>query len=1029
MSLKTHDIVGVDGGSKISACYDGQRYIYLIGGQFRSKWSFSKSELTRVDRFDTKTNKFQNNDNSIATFNPETREYDLLVDDLLEGTPDVIYAKCHDGDDLIYFVSNKGALYRYSLNDMTVAIKIHPVLPFTPERCHTLTYLHNAKTPKLLYTTPNLLNTKSLLRDLLGKLLPTRIEELRGNDKIIREAIEHLEVQLRRWEDFIRLVNSTLQRKMDLVKNSLKKELDSLLKKRDDSYKEQEKIYNLITNKFQNNGNLFSSRRSILSFCRQVVVRDNKTVVIYLVGGRQLKNLDNSITIFNPETRDHDLLVDNLLEGTPEMIYAKCYDGNDLIYFVSNKGWLYSYSLKNMTDAMKIHQVTTFAPERCHTLTYLHSAKTPRLLYTTPNTGPYAELIAMIPPTLVRRYDAEVTSLFERNPPDKMKSIESSTRYEIEDKKMQLRTLIGDLVEGSDSIVKMKKSCELINERIGAMQVGLKKFSEKRMRSSTSHTSTRKDGNNKREVVAVAKNAKFLIDITERIWRSIDANDYFEAAAQYLKARYLRGRIGDAALAVLPLLDAQWVAVQQLPETTAASARAFLNGRGLLSSSHYVGALAALVLFEKKTLADTLSEFLTVRTAVIDSTCRKGIASGEVLLTITRMIDALKTTLFDVLLIFYPAPQVGEETVLPPLAITSSTLETNCAWNAPYLVDALAFLSQVSAGMNVRGGSKGWDDTDDDPSVKTADLIAKPLDTTFVHAKTTAWLDETIQLVRSLASDLLAPIKTAKELASLRGNVTNDLVALDKAVPSAASMSWNKVANTAMGRDLTCLVDMFDEIFLSKSERIIESTFSSINLVALMQAKVSSMRQEDTDYAGYIWAYHDDAVTSIKNKTNGITPVANAFLTQVCALYANSIQDFLHLFPDKSVSTSSSMSSPKASGGSASANTPTKTQSVLAKKQQLSQNQSILVKYQLKEHELREFMRKSFCQSIQTFCATNQKTILSNTKSAQEVLFISKLSKLFYKHIVQNPSLFLIPTPSSSPTITTKFQHNQQHQQ
>ncbi|EFA82610.1 oligomeric Golgi complex component [Heterostelium album PN500] len=520
---------------------------------------------------------------------------------------------------------------------------------------------------------------------------------------------------------------------------------------------------------------------------------------------------------------------------------------------------------------------------------------------TTSSSSSGSSLLSLIPPSLIKQYDNEVVQMFERNMPDQMKTIESNTRYEIEEKKRQLRRLIGnkyrDLVEGSDSIVKMKKSCQSIQDNIKQMQSGLKSFSERRLRnnqvmlesstSTTTSSSSMESGN--LNIAIISKYAKFLIEISERIWRAIDQNEFFEAEVQFLKAKYIYSQLttsGQLVIERLPIVYNHWQTIEQFPSKTIQSARDFLkkqhntsnnntsnsnnnnnSNSSNISIEQYIGALSTLILFDNYTINQTMNEFLHIRLSQLVNQLDRAIKlEYPTKLSIHKALESIKTTIF------------------------------------------------------------------------------------------------------------------------------------------------------------------------------------------LLASRLSAMQQEDKDYSEYLWSYHDDPVKSIKNKTNGITPVAEAFLSHLSQLYTSCIGDFLNLFPaDKELVTvsSSGNSSSSSVGGVTTLTSPTNSSKILSKKQQQSHAKSIVERYEMKENELREFMRKSFYNSIRLFCQNNQRSIKSlyqnninnnnnnnnsnnninngnktSSSALQELLFISKLSKLFYKHILVNPNQFLVPstnTNTSPSSITNRL--------
>ncbi|GAM24512.1 hypothetical protein SAMD00019534_076870 [Acytostelium subglobosum LB1] len=724
-------------------------------------------------------------------------------------------------------------------------------------------------------------------------------------------------------------------------------------------------------------------------------------------------------------------------------------------------------------------------------------------------------LTTLIPQSMIKQYDQEVIHMFERNSPEEMKNIESSTRYEIEDKKRQLRRLIGnkyrDLVEGSDSIVKMKKSCMTITEKIGNMQSSLKSFSERRLKHSSLHsnitnnntgntdTDTDTDSTSADEdsIIAISRHAKFLIEITERIWRAIDHNEFYEAVVQFLKARHLymlmtadsQPQTIKRLIITMPLVETQWLTIQQFPAKTTLSAKDYMK-KANLSIEQYIGCLSTLVLFDNMTLDNVMQEFLKLRSSLLGGIIQHGTSQKQpVRITVQRMVDSIKTTLLFVLLMFYPtsssdgqqqddsdsSTEVDNLAHLPVLTFTSSMLETTFTWSCPYMHNAIDYLDQVDKG---KGDRNRWERENNETArvdkrsstqtthssgkAKQSSALHLHVSEQAIHKLTLEWLDQVVQTIRARSNELFAPVTNAKELSRLRAEVFEELATFrsvvdkfgDTSTTATSTATWNNVIKRVVGVDTPCIIDVFEEILLLKSEQIIETAFSSINLTSLLQSKLQQTKAEDKDYSDYLWAYHDDATQSIKNKTNGITPQMDLFLQQVGQMYSGCISDFLDLFP---ASSGTAAAAAKEAGNLIS---PTQSRvassRLLSKRQQQSQEQSIVEKYELKENELRQFMRKSFHNSIRQFCTNNQSTVAALATSAinslvgsgigssggvssskasssssassniQDILFIAKTSKLLYRHIQQQPQLYFVASASESTGATspTSNRHN-----
>ncbi|KAN0026925.1 hypothetical protein ACTFIU_009601 [Dictyostelium citrinum] len=785
----------------------------------------------------------------------------------------------------------------------------------------------------------------------------------------------------------------------------------------------------------------------------------------------------------------------------------------------------------------------------------------------------YQQLLSMIPKYQVKQYESDVKILFERNTPEQMKQMEYSKRSEIEDMKSQLRNLIGnkyrDLVEGSDAIVKMKKSTESISDNLSLMQSELKQFSEKRnhFRKGVSQDNLKlnKEKEIQKKISIFSKYCKFLIDIPEVIWRSLDSNDYFEVCVFFLKSKYLYSKITNEnnleikrLLSKLTIIDKQWISMKQFPIKTIGYSKLFLNESTSRTIGtpieKYIGSLSTLILFEKKSIKETFNEFLLSRRSVLFNSILSKDTNRPIQQTIEKMFHFLKMSIYYIMVLFYPRKYqnstnkdlngrgsgdeqddeddeklisndyqskiskfksnlqqytsplssmtnsasttttnsseakninkpVSEKELnqLPTLNFTSSILESTFNWRSPYLKECLKFYKDVSNGelsTNSSGSQQGDDYQDgvtnnsgsnnnnsgiDSQDIEYSLIEFDNFNSKFIFKRTSEWIEEIIDDFKSnLVQKFLLDIKSAKELSILRSemfdfildfkntvpfiqqhlqqqqqqqqqqsqsnslsssnssinSITNSSVSLASSTSSpiitttaaSTAISWNRMFSIICGKDMKYFLNIFEDIFLVKSESIIMDSFSKINLSKIQSDIFSQIKSEDKNFSEFLWFYNqDDPIQSIKNKTNGITPSNELFLTKINQLYNNMKSDFIYLFNDNNnnKSTTVTITSPQLKLQQQQSQQSPQTQP------QQQQNNDI----KINETLIKEYMKKSFYKSLNDFTTSTQdridQLIMSKRTTGtilkkDEILFVSKLSKIFYKHIVNNPNLYFL---------------------
>ncbi|KAF2076002.1 hypothetical protein CYY_002709 [Polysphondylium violaceum] len=725
-------------------------------------------------------------------------------------------------------------------------------------------------------------------------------------------------------------------------------------------------------------------------------------------------------------------------------------------------------------------------------------------------TAAQQELLSMIPQYLIKQYETDVRCLFEKNAPEQMKTIENTKRSEIEDMKSQLRYLIGnkyrDLVQGSDAIVKMKSSTQQITENVIQMQKDLKSFSEKRLNNQKSPLLKNKNQNpiksqeNQKKVALFAKNCKFLIDVPEIIWRSLDNKDFFEVSAQYLKSKYLYKLIHidqnleiKSIMSKLPIIEKDWIKIeQQIPNKAVSLSFEYLEKNQNLPIEKYIGCLSSLILFEKKSIKEILDQFLSSRrTLLFTEIISKGLSlqsPPSIHVTIEKMIQFLKSTIYYILVLFYPRPSSSSSTtpntntsssnidqdddeednsinisstyqsklskykstfstnrnsteqntattssteikelsekelnMLSVFTFTSSTLEHTFSWKSPFLKESLLFFKDISSGSySTSQWNKDLDTTSptstmEDDEVNNINKSKIKLEDTIdiehslieidmfsskvIIKKTGDWVDEILNDFQSLSLEFFKGINSIKDLSALRLEIINYLLQFEQSIFSnnikdisnsssnsnSLTLNWNRLFKVITGKDNNNIINIFDKIFLNKAQGIIEQSFSSINLTSISNELLGRLEDKDKDFSQYLWSFNEnDPIETIKNKTNGITPLIDLFFNKITSLYSNCKKDVLYL---------------------------------------LSNN--ISVHHPIDQNLVYEFMIKSFTLSISQFNANNQKKIdqfikeNQHAKNMDEILFISKLSKLFYQHIILNPDLYFFNFNNNSKSTTS----------
>ncbi|XP_010549890.1 PREDICTED: conserved oligomeric Golgi complex subunit 1 [Tarenaya hassleriana] len=256
--------------------------------------------------------------------------------------------------------------------------------------------------------------------------------------------------------------------------------------------------------------------------------------------------------------------------------------------------------------------------------------------------------------------DAE--SLFLAKPILEIRNVESATRKSIEDKKEELRQLVGtryrDLIDSADSIVHMKSLCESISGNISSIHGHIRSLSS----SPVAETPKLVSPNPKRvHVYGIACRVKYLVDTPENIWGCLDESMFLEAAGRYVRAKHVQqrlimseGSVGGGAAemdqtkisANFPLLQHQWQIVESFKAQISQRSRERLLDRGL-GLGAYVDALAAVAVVDELEPNQVLELFLESRkTWILQklSACAGDASWDDVVLVFCDVLSVIQVT-------------------------------------------------------------------------------------------------------------------------------------------------------------------------------------------------------------------------------------------------------------------------------------------------------------------------------------------------------------------------------------------------
>ncbi|KAH0855352.1 LOW QUALITY PROTEIN: hypothetical protein HID58_013718, partial [Brassica napus] len=431
--------------------------------------------------------------------------------------------------------------------------------------------------------------------------------------------------------------------------------------------------------------------------------------------------------------------------------------------------------------------------------------------------------------------DAE--SLLRTKPMSEIRSVESATRKNIEDKKEELRQLVGtryrDLIDSADSIVHMKSLCESISANISSIHGNIRSLSS----SSEAKTPALAITDPARvNVYGIACRVKYLVDTPENIWGCLDESMFLEAAGRYMRAQHVQQRLvkleevdQSKLLANFPLLEHQWQIVEGFKAQISQRSHERLLDPGL-GLGDYVDALTAVAVVDELGPKGVLELFLDSRkTWVLQklNAC-SGDDAGSV---VSVFCDVLSVV---------TVGQVGE---LFLQALTDMPLFYKTILSTPPA-------SQLFGGIpNPEEEVALWKLFRD--NLESVMVIFEKVD---ISKACLAWLRECGGHIVGKVSGkrLIEAIVTGAELGSAEKLIRDHgyLDWLKSVFGSEIELPWNRIRELVLDDDLNLWDEIFEEAFVERMKSIIDSRFEDWLKLSMWQSR--EITDEKINFQAYL---------------------------------------------------------------------------------------------------------------------------------------------------------------------------------
>ncbi|CAN6475612.1 unnamed protein product [Victoria cruziana] len=231
--------------------------------------------------------------------------------------------------------------------------------------------------------------------------------------------------------------------------------------------------------------------------------------------------------------------------------------------------------------------------------------------------------------------DAE--SLFRARPISEIRSVEESTRKEINNKQEELRQLVGrsyrDLIQSADFILRMKASSESICANLCHIDTSIRSLTaaeDDEANNSAGSANYIGYKERRKKLYSVGCRIKYLVDTPENIWGFLDESMFLDAAGRYLRARKVHSLLVESPsikefLGNFPLLHHQFQLVESFKgQISQRSRERLLDPAGCSSSiaELFADALSAISIVDELGPDQMLALFLESRRSWVSQALR-----------------------------------------------------------------------------------------------------------------------------------------------------------------------------------------------------------------------------------------------------------------------------------------------------------------------------------------------------------------------------------------------------------------------
>ncbi|XP_025076664.1 conserved oligomeric Golgi complex subunit 1-like [Pomacea canaliculata] len=467
-------------------------------------------------------------------------------------------------------------------------------------------------------------------------------------------------------------------------------------------------------------------------------------------------------------------------------------------------------------------------------------------------------------PGLLKGDMLDTNSLFEKHTIEEIRNTEKKTRAEIEKKKEDLRMMVGeryrDLIEAADTITAMKTSVENVMKSITHMEELCQNLHQKHMIKGASYQQPMKSDNSRKQQEAnffgVAAQIKFLLDMPEKIWSSVESGDYLASTQLYLLARHVNTSLhldsqhSAKVLSWFPVLTRQWAAISHFRSTILQGCRTLLTDtEATYSDEKMAQILCSVLLLDDSNPRQVFNEFLLARTKALQQTLHWG-QQANVKDQVCGVIRLLKSTIRQIHAVFYnpgsgTSPQEGDSYNLLQKTL-ASVVNTDALSQFFGLDDVQGSLSMKYVPKSVK---------DFRPALRTP---AMSISVETLQGNCQQWINTCLQDVQAGVTKLLNYVSSVKRLADIRDDVWNILS------EEGNTEHWDVMCRRVVNKPLHLWQEFLQPLFLNRVKALIQCqldstaemtkrSMSKIMMEMASSVKTSQMIYEE-DLGQFLWS-------------------------------------------------------------------------------------------------------------------------------------------------------------------------------